>query len=369
MTKRIFSLIITIALFASAGAAYAAASPEPSDKTVKREIKLGRKSAEEIEKHLPRVLNPSVEAKLAMIASRLTPQMQRDLDYEVRIVEMSQPNAFSLPGGITYITTGMLDFLKSEDEVAAVLCHEFVHADRAHGIVQAKRNSRLTLLTIAGLIAATQAGEAGGGIAQMAGGLQTALMNSYSIDLEKEADSMGIDALYRAGYNPAAMLTMMERMNAERLKRPQHELGILQTHPETEERVEAAVEYLRGKGIAIQRKDVVKKLRVKISNEKGRSVLRIDDTEFLSAPEETRSRELLEKIAKRLDGSLELELAPYDIRVGDAHGSRALLIGRAAIVAEEELAPGMPGLSVLRDRVMEAVNSARRGGILTDYYE
>ena len=122
MTKIILSLIITLALLASAGAAYAAASPEPSDKTIKREIKIGRKSAAEIEKHVPRVLNPSVEAKLSMIASRLIPYMQRDLDYEVRILEMEQPNAFSLPGGMTYITTGMLDFLKSEDEIAAGTC-------------------------------------------------------------------------------------------------------------------------------------------------------------------------------------------------------------------------------------------------------
>ena len=211
--------------------------------------------------------------------------MQRELEYEVRILEMEQPNAFSLPGGMTYITTGMLDFLKSEDEIAAVLCHEFVHADRAHGIVQARRNNRLNLLTLAGLIAATQAGEGGAGIAAMAGGIQTAMMNTYSIDLEKEADAMGIDILYRAGYNPAAMLTMMERMNVERLKRAQYELGIFQTHPEADERVDAALEYLREKGIDIQRKDVVTEAsRARSTKRAAGSVLRIDETEFLSAP-------------------------------------------------------------------------------------
>lgn len=369
MAKKIFSLIITLALVAFSGAAYAAASPEPSDKTIKREIKLGRKSAEAIEKQVPRVLNPSVEAKLAMIASRLIPHMQRQLDYEVRILEMKQPNAFALPGGMTYITTGMLDFLKSEDEIAAVLCHEFVHADRAHGIVQARRNSRLNLLTIAGLIAATQAGEGGAGIAAMAGGLQTAMMNSYTIDLEKEADAMGIDVLYRAGYNPAAMLTMMERMNVERLKRAQYELGIFQTHPEADERVEAALKYLREKGINIQRKDVVMKLRVDVEEADGMAVLRIDDTEFLKAPAAGESRELLDKAAKRLDESLEMELLPYDIKVSELGGERRLVIGRETILREDELLDGMPTLSVLRERVVEAVNHARSGSPMTDYYE
>lgn len=369
MTKKFFSLIIALALLAVSGEAYAAASPEPSDKTINREIKLGRKSAAAIEKQVPRVLNPSVEAKLSMIASRLIPHMQRKLDYEVRILEMKQPNAFSLPGGMTYITTGMLDFLKSEDEVAAVLCHEFVHADRAHGLVQARRNKRLSLLTIAGLIAATQAGEGGAGIAAMAGGLQTAMMNSYTIDLEKEADAMGIDVLYRAGYNPAAMLTMMERMNVERLKRAQYELGIFQTHPEADERVDAALKYLREKGINIQRKDVVKKLRVDVEEENGRAVLRIDGAEFLSAPAGGESRELLDRTAERLDDTLEMELMPYDIRVSDLGGERSLIIGRETILRENELLAGMPALPVLRERVVEAVNHARRGDILTDYYE
>lgn len=369
MAKKILLLITAFALLAAAAAAYAAASPEPSDKTIKREIKMGRKSVAEIEKHLPRVLNPSVEAKLSMIASRLIPHMQRDLEYEVRIIEMEQPNAFSLPGGMTYITTGMLDFLKSEDEIAAVLCHEFVHADRAHGIVQARRNNSLNLLTLAGLIAATQAGEGGAGIAAMAGGIQTAMMNTYSIDLEKEADAMGIDILYRAGYNPAAMLTMMERMNVERLKRAQYELGIYQTHPETAERVEAALEYLHKKGIDIQRKNVVQKLRVNVSEEDGRAVLRIDSTEFLSAPAGEDSRALLDKTAKKLDETLELELLPYDIRVSGLDGERSLVIGRKTVLREDELLPGMPELPALRDRVMEAINRARSGGILTDYYE
>ncbi len=369
MAKKIFLLVLTLAFLIASGTAFAAASPEPSVKTIKREIKMGRKSAEEIEKHIPRVLNPSVEAKLAVIASRLIPHMQRELDYEVRILDMKHPNAFSLPGGMTYITTSMLDFLKSEDEIAAVLCHEFVHADRAHGIVQARRNSRLNLLTLAGLIAATQAGEGGTGIAAVAGGLQTAISNSYSIDLDKEADAMGIDVLYRAGYNPAAMLTMMERMNVERLKRAQYELGIFQTHPEAEERVAAALKYLRGKGIDIQRKDVVRQLQVEVKEEGAAMVLCIDGRELISAPAGDKTNALFTETKKRLDETLELELLPYDIRVNDMDGVRGLVIGRETILREDELLPGMPGLSEIRERIMESVNSARRGNILTDYYD
>lgn len=368
--KKILTIlfILSVALF-SCAPAFAAASPEPSDKTIKREIKIGRKGADEIEKHIPRVLDPAAEARLAMIAAKLTPHLQRDLEYSVRILDMKEPNAFALPGGRTYITTGMLDFLRSEDEIAAVLCHEFVHADRAHGIIQARRNNRLTLLSIAGLIAATQAGDSGAGVAAMASGIQTALMNSYSIDLEKEADSMGIDVLRRAGYNPAAMLTMMERMKVEKLKHAQYQLGIYQTHPEEEERVEAALKYLRDNGIDIQRRDVVQTLQVSVREQSGDVRLYVDGAALLSAPATEDSLRLFSELGERLDGTLELELLPYDIKIIGDSGAQSLVIRRDTILREDELLSGMPSLSELRDRINNAVNDSRRGNMLTDYYQ
>lgn len=367
--KKIFTALLMLAvIFCSPPAAFAAASPEPSDKTIKREIKIGRKGAEAIEKQVPRVLDPAAEAKLAMIAAKLTPHLQRDLEYSVRILEMKEPNAFALPGGKTYFTTGMLEFLKSEDEIAAVMCHEFIHADRAHGIVQAKRNNRLTLLTIAGLVAATQAGDAGAGVAAMASGMQTALMNSYSIELEKEADARGIDVLYKAGYNPAAMLTMMERMKVEKLKRAQYQLGIFQTHPEEEERVDAALKYLRDKGIEIQRKDVVQSLKIRTDTVSGDVRLYVDDAVLLSAPATAASDKLFSELGERLDSTLELELAPYDIKILGEKGRQSLVIRRKTILTDEELLPGMPPLAELRDRINDALNKSRRGNLLTDYF-
>lgn len=346
---------------------YAAASPEPSYKTIPREIKIGKKTAEQVEKQYTRVLDPSREAKLAMIANRMKPYLQRDLQYSVKILEMKEPNAFSLPGGFTYITTGMLDFLKSDDETAAILAHEFVHADRAHGIIQAARNNRLSLLTLAGMIAAAQGG--GMAAAMLSSAIQTAVMGAYSIELEKEADARGIDIMYKAGYNPAAMLTTMERLQVERMKRAYVDPGIFQTHPEIEERVRAALKYMKDNGIKVDRKDVVRRLKTEVSVKDGRAVLSIDGKKFADLTAGDGSVEFLNELKIRLDDTLAMELAPYDVNVHGEHGDRTLMIRGRIVLSEKEMPEEMPPILEIRERVITALADARRENPLADYYE
>lgn len=344
-----------------------ASTPEPTLKTIRKEVKIGAKAAAEVEKQMPRVLDPSEEAKLAMIGDKLAPYMTRPLSFDIRIVSDDQPNAFSLPGGRTYVTTAMLGFLKSKDEFAAVLAHEFVHADRAHGIIQAARNNRLSLLTIAGIIAATQG--AGPGAMLMGSALQTAIMNSYSIDLEKEADARGIDAMYKAGFNPAAMLTMMERLETERMKHPYYEPGIMQTHPDYDERINAALKFMKDRNINVQRKDVLKRLKLDVVSVSGDARLTVDGAALLSVKESEEGRTFLKTLAERLDPLLELELAPYDIYIGGSGPDEALMIKGRTVLKRSELIEGIPELSIIRNRINDAVLNARMGSPLTDYFQ
>lgn len=363
-------LFITVTLFLLLlipGQLYAAASPEPTDKTIPRELKIGKKTAEQVEKQMTRVLDPSKEAKLAMITNRMIPYLQRDLQYNVKILDMKEPNAFSLPGGFTYITTGMLDFLKSEDEIAAILAHEFVHADRAHGIVQAARNNRLNLLTLAGMIAATQGG--GMAAAMMSSAIQTAIMGAYSIELEKEADAKGIDIMYKAGYNPAAMLTTMERLQVERMKRAYVNPGIYQTHPEAKDRVRAALKYMKDNGIEVDRKDVVKKLKTEVVVSEGRAVFTIDGKRLIDLPEDNELLDFLNDLKGRLDDTLALELAPHDVNVYGTPGDQNLIIKGRIVLSEKEMPEDMPLISEIRERVIIALADARRENPLANYYE
>ncbi|MEG1502166.1 MAG: M48 family metallopeptidase [Synergistaceae bacterium] len=366
MKKIFYFILVLLFLQANPCISYSRELLDVSVKTIPKEKKMGIKSAKEIEKQIPRVLDPDKEAKLTGIMNKLIPYLKRNLDYEVRIIEMKVPNAFSLPGGITYFTTGMLDFLKSEDEFAAIMAHELVHADRAHVLVQMKRDSKLNLITLAGIIAATQG--AGAPALLMSGAFQTALSNKYSIELEKEADYLGIDILHRAGYNPSAMLTMMERFSSERLKKSFVDPGIYQTHPEDNERIEAAVKYMRDNKIVINRKDALNKLKVEVKEAPLYVEISIDKHVLMIINRDAYNKDTIERFVEKLDKNLELELAPYDIQINTFDGIKRLYLRGEFILSENELTSGMPTLNEIARRINKIINDIRLDSPLTNYY-
>lgn len=367
--KKVITLLFTILLCACIPITVYAntITPAPSEKTVAKETRMGEKYSRKIEEHVPRVHEPATEARLACIAQKLIPFYGRNLKYEVRILDMEMINAFSLPGGITYITTGMLDFLKSDDEIAGVLAHEFTHADRAHVLVQSARDSRLNIITLLGIIAATQG--VGAPALMMSGALQTAFSNSYSIDLEKEADARGIDAMNRAGFNPAGMLTMQERLHAENLKKAHFDPGIYQTHPENEERIDAAKKYMKDNKIPIKRKRVINKAIVSVQRKENILYLNIDNYNLFNVPFTEENMQKIYVIRNLIDENIELETPPYDIQVIEVKGESILMISGKSVIKVRDTFDGMPSLQVVSDRLNHILTEIRLETPLTEYFD
>jgi Zn-dependent protease with chaperone function len=361
-----------ITMIFSSGAAIAAPDVSVTDTAqtdaTPQEIKLSEQAAAEIEKRWPVLANPVYNAKVQTIVNRLSPYMERNLPYDIGIIDDEMINAFALAGGKMYVTTGMLDFVKTDLELAGVIAHEMVHADKKHVIIQSARNNRMTLLAIAAAIASK--GNAAAMIA--ANILQVAVMGAYSIDLEKEADSLGIDVLARAGYNPVGMLTIQERLKEERLKHPDINPGIYQTHPETDERIAAAAKYLDDNGIPIQRKYALGNLRTTVgetSGDVGVSLF-IDDSAVWRGRDDERTRELFGRVAGDLWKYLQLETVPFDIRVegGENDANQTFCVGPRKIVATRELPDGTEPLLVLRENVQKALADTRMTHPMADYY-
>ncbi len=316
----------------------ASGDPRPSDATP-QEVKLGEKTREAIAEHFPIVRNPVYQARVETIVGRLQP----------------------------YVATGMLDFVKSDLELAGIIAHEMAHADRKHVITQMARNERMTLLAIAAAIASK--GQAAALIA--ANALQVAIMGAYSIDIEKEADAHGIQVLTRAGYNPVGMLTLQERLKEDALKHPHVDYGIYQTHPETDERIAAAVKYMEDNGLEVNRKYSLGLLRTEIVRQDGKLILKLDGETLLEGADDDATASLFERISADLSKYLQLEMAPFDVRVQGDGPDRSLWVGGKRVVRASELTSmsGAETVEKLRESVHRALSAARSSHPMADYFK
>ena len=348
------TLLLAAALFLGLGASSAFGTPSSADLLAK-EVQLGRHTAEEIEKTWPRVADPVQTARLEMLLQRLQPYLTRPLPYEMRLVDRKEPNAFALPGGICYVTRGMLEFVRSDPELAAVVAHELIHADRRHGVIQMARNERMTLLALA--VAVASRGHAAALL--LSNIAQVAVMNSYSRDLEREADSGALDLLLKTGYDPAGMVTLLERLSEEHLKRPNVDPGVYQDHPDLPERIQYVEGVLKARKIPLERKRVLGLLRLQMEHREDRWVLLVDQRPWTSRPEGPGAREFLEETARRLEEDYQLELAPHEILVSREGSGDFLLVGGRRILSARDLPRG-ESLDSLRETLVESLLEAQK---------
>jgi len=161
--------------------------------------------------------------------------------YHFAVLESDELNAYASPGGIIFVTSGLINSLKNEDELASVLAHEIAHINHRDGI-SSIQTSRLTgLATLIGTEAAQVYGpsELSEIVRLFEGSIddvfKTVVVNGYSRSQELEADEAALIYLSRAGYNPAALEEVHQRfLEHGRASRE----GIIQTHPGTRDRIE-----------------------------------------------------------------------------------------------------------------------------------
>jgi len=159
--------------------------------------------------------------------------------YHFALLNTNEINAFACPGGIVFLTKGMLKLAKSEDELAAIVAHEIAHVNHRDGINSIKQARWTEALTIIGTTAAKQYGDEDllklvnifeNSIDDI---LKTLIVNGYSKAQEYAADEKALQYLTKAGYNPYALLNVLERLRQS----TKSEGGILNTHPDTTDRI------------------------------------------------------------------------------------------------------------------------------------
>ncbi|NNG83064.1 M48 family metalloprotease [Acinetobacter sp. ANC 5378] len=183
-----------------------------------KEKMIGEKVFREVQKQMPVLQNPWLEDQLFGVFSHILSQTQLGQPIGLVIINDPQINAFAVPGGLFAINTGMVISARNMDEVAGVMAHEVAHVSQRHYSRSQEAFKGQGLLTLAGLlVGALIASQADGdvGTAVMLGS-QAALMDkqlNYSRNQEREADRIGMQYMYTAGYSPQSMADFFEVMD------------------------------------------------------------------------------------------------------------------------------------------------------------
>jgi predicted Zn-dependent protease len=202
--------------------------------SVEQEMALGRQLAAEVARQAKLIDDPIVSEYINRLGQNLA--RNSDVTFPVRftLVEADEINAFTLPGGFIYVNTGTFRLSDNEAELASVMAHELGHAAARHATRQMTRGDLATLAQIPLVMAGGWAGLA---VHQAANAAMPMAFFKFSRNFETEADVLGLQYLWKTGYDPTAALDMFERIESTERRQPGAVSKLFRSHPLTPDRI------------------------------------------------------------------------------------------------------------------------------------
>jgi beta-barrel assembly-enhancing protease len=210
--------------------------------TTEEEKNLGKQVFSEIEKTGTLLNDLSLLGFVNRIGMSLVAEVgSTPFEFRFYLVKSQEPNAFAIPGGYIFVTTGLLVLAESEQEVAGVLSHEIAHVTMRHISQLIDRSKRINLASmaamIAGLLLAGGGGQGGEAIAATAMAAQQSLMLKYTREHETDADQNSLHYLTKAGYDPNGLLSFLKKISRYSMGAAPKIPAYLLTHPAPEDRI------------------------------------------------------------------------------------------------------------------------------------
>ncbi len=203
----------------------------------RQQIAMGRHYAQEIDKSTHFIKDPVVVDYINRIGQNLAKNSDAKVPFTFKVIDSNQINAFSLPGGFVYINSGLILAADDEAELAAVMAHEIAHVAAHHAARELTRENYAQLGSIPLIFLG---GWAGYGIYEASNLAIPMAFLKFSRQFEAQADYLGIQYLWKTGYDPTAMISFFEKLEALRKQKPNLFSRLFATHPMTPDRVQAA---------------------------------------------------------------------------------------------------------------------------------
>ncbi len=205
--------------------------------SIEKEIALGKQMAQEVEREARLVSDPAVTEYVNRLGQNLVRNSDAKVPFTIKVIDSDEVNAFALPGGFMFVNTGLILKADSEAELAGVLAHEIAHVAARHGTKQATRGQ---LINYASIPLIFMGGWAGYAIRQAAGLAIPMGFLQFSRGMEAQADQLGLEYLYKTGYDPLAFVDFFERIETIEKKKPGVVAKVFSTHPMTADRIKKA---------------------------------------------------------------------------------------------------------------------------------
>ena len=207
--------------------------------SVETQVSMGRRFSQEIESQVKLINDPVITEYVNRIGQNLVRNSDAQVPFTIKVIDSDVVNAMALPGGFFYVNSGLILAADEEAEVAGVMAHEIAHVAACH---IARQQTRGTLAQLATLPLIFMGGGLGYGLYEAAGPTAMLTFLKFSRGFEAEADYLGVQYMYRAGYDPSAFVSFFEKIQAMEKKKPGTLAKAFDTHPQTPDRIEKSQE-------------------------------------------------------------------------------------------------------------------------------
>jgi predicted Zn-dependent protease len=207
--------------------------------STEKEVKLGRELAAEVDRQAKFVDDPVITEYVNRVGQNIVLHSDTKIPFTIKVIDSDEVNAFALPGGFFYVNKGLILVADNEAEVAGVMAHEIGHVAARHAL---ENQTKASLMEYLAMGTSIFLGGIPGMIFQNTAGLgMLGIFMKFSRSAEEEADKLGVQYMYAAGYDPSAMATMFEKLEAKNKKKPGLISRAFASHPAPPDRRASAL--------------------------------------------------------------------------------------------------------------------------------